>query len=127
MQLKIIFFIFPMLFLDITPEKDIGNQEPARISSHLISKEKSPMILVGKWMLDGDIETYIDLRSDGTVIEKSIGEPMQRYWFVKNNKLCLKAEVSANEKICIDYVLKENTLTLTINKMKLHYIRLEDK
>lgn len=80
--------------------------------------------LIGKWVMDGDFDTYIKLRSDGIAIEKSIGEPLRRYWTVKNDKLCIKTTlVKGSAEICLPYELTEDILVLTMSKMKLHYAR----
>ncbi|GGX10702.1 hypothetical protein [Aquimarina muelleri] len=80
--------------------------------------------LIGKWIMNGDPETYINLGENGVAVEKSLGDPLKRYWLIKGNKLCLKAtSVQNNKEICIDYELDEDELVLTMNDMKLYYIR----
>ena len=86
--------------------------------------QENPEELVGKWMMDGDDETYIELNSDGTATEKSIGEPMKRFWSVKNDKLCLKASEKQNgAEMCIEFMLNQDVLVLTMDNMKLPYTR----
>ncbi|WP_106792570.1 hypothetical protein [Aquimarina sp. Aq78] len=86
-----------------------------------------PKELIGKWVMDGDPNTYIELRSDGTVIEKSLGEPLKRYWLLKDSKLCLKAtSVEGGTEMCLEYVLREDMLEITMNEMKLHYARFKE-
>ncbi|WP_109438046.1 hypothetical protein [Aquimarina sp. AU119] len=100
-----------------------GYQESTLKSENVTPNSNDPDGLVGKWMMEGDPETYIDLRSNGAVIEKSIGEPLERYWSIKEKKLCLKASLASDSEVCIEYVLEQDILTLTINKMRLQYIR----
>ena len=72
----------------------------------------------------GDPETYINLGENGIVIEKSLGQPLKRYWLVRDNKLCLKATLTQKKKEkCLDYELHEDELTITMNNMRIHYIR----
>ncbi|MEW7279084.1 hypothetical protein ABW636_10865 [Aquimarina sp. 2201CG1-2-11] len=89
-------------------------------SSFQDTKEK----LIGKWIMDGDPDTYIELNADGTALEKSIGDPLKRYWSIKDNSLCLKATPNqGGTEICLAFKLNMNTLILTMNGMKLHYVR----
>ncbi|WP_103864345.1 hypothetical protein [Aquimarina sp. I32.4] len=84
----------------------------------------TPEELVGKWVMDGDPNTFIELKQDGTVIEKSLGEPLERFWGLKEEKLCLKANSEENAtEICLDYVLNGNVLVITMNKMELYYVK----
>ncbi len=88
------------------------------------SFQEAPDGLIGKWIMDGDPDTYIELSADGSALEKSIGDPLKRYWSVEENALCLKATPDeGGTKICLDYKLSENNLVLTMNGMKLYYVR----
>ncbi|MCK8522727.1 hypothetical protein M0D21_14170 [Aquimarina sp. D1M17] len=103
-----------------------GIEGTTKITSNfsLAFHQDNPKKLVGKWIMDGDEETYIELKSDGTVVEKSIGEPLERFWSVKDDKLCLKATLeNGGTEMCLDFVLKEDALTLVMDDMKLPYTR----
>lgn len=125
MQSKLILIIVSIAMLTFSsfknsPEylKNIGKKESAGVY------QGGPKELIGKWVMDGDPNTYIELRSDGTVIEKSLGEPLKRYWLLKDSKLCLKAtSVEGGTEKCLEYVLRKDMLVITMNKMKLHYAR----
>ncbi|WP_103071298.1 hypothetical protein [Aquimarina sediminis] len=96
-------------------------------SDSLYQEPSKELELVGKWLMEGDFDTYIKLRPDGVAIEKSIGEPSKRYWSVKNDKLCLKATpVEGSTEMCLEYELNEDILILTMNKMRLHYERTKE-
>ncbi|WP_152537475.1 hypothetical protein [Aquimarina pacifica] len=111
----ITFFLGLIFFSVLTTGKVFGKSIEIKIN-------ENPKELVGKWIMDGDKETYIDLKLDGTAIEKSIGEPLKRYWFVKDNMLCLKAtEIDEDSEKCLNYRLQDDELTLVTNKMMIHY------
>ncbi len=121
------FVIFFLLITVLTSFKNItDDKQSIATSKYIILNIDDPGRLVGKWMMEGDPETYIDLRSNGTAIEKSIGEPLERYWSIKEKKLCLKASLTSDSEVCLEYVLEQDVLILTINEMRLQYIRAKE-
>ncbi len=125
MQSKLILTIVSIAMLTLSsfknsPEHQKNDGEKENISVY----QGGPKELIGKWVMDGDPNTYIELRSDGTVIEKSLGEPLKRYWLLKDSKLCLKAtSVEGGTEKCLEFVLRKDMLVITMNEMELHYAR----
>jgi hypothetical protein len=102
-------------------------QEVITKNQNTKTSQNPPKKLIGKWVMDGDLDTYINLRSDGSVIEKSLGAPLKRYWRLKDSKLCLKGtSAKSSAEICLEYELRDDILdilVITMNEMELHYIR----
>ncbi len=94
---------------------------------YIYQENLEPKNLIGKWIMDGDPETYINLGENGIAVEKSLGEPLKRYWLVRDNKLCLKAtSVEKKKEMCLDYELHEDELIIIMNDMKINYIRFRE-
>lgn len=122
------FNIVILIFITIIMSGYKNNFKPIEVGSVknkcAYQEGLEPQNLIGKWIMDGDPETYINLGENGVVVEKSLGEPLKRYWLVKDNKLCIKATpAQKNKEMCLDYELDEDKLTLTMNDMEIHYIR----
>ncbi|WP_109300482.1 hypothetical protein [Aquimarina sp. AU474] len=128
MQSKCFLTVIFILFSTLTTFATTVTKETSfSINTTLFFDQENPEKLVGKWMMDGDDETYIELKSNGVAVEKSIGEPSERYWSVKDNKLCLKAnQKQGGTEMCVDFELYEDTLTLTMKEMKLPYTRFKE-
>ncbi len=128
MQSKCFPTIILILFSSITTFAATYTQgSNFNINSKTFFDQDNPEELVGRWMMDGDDETYIELKSNGVAVEKSIGEPLERFWSVKNNKLCLKAnQKQGGAEMCLDFELYEDTLTLVMKEMKLPYTRFKE-
>ncbi|PKV50022.1 hypothetical protein ATE84_2068 [Aquimarina sp. MAR_2010_214] len=128
MQSKLILIIISIAMLPLSSFKNSPEHQKMVIEKKRDSiSQGGPKGLIGKWVMDGDHNTYIELRSDGTIIEKSLGEPLKRYWLLKDSKLCLKANsIEGGTEMCLEYLLREDMLVITMNEMRLHYARAKE-
>ncbi len=122
MRIKLLITTLVVSTLLLTSFKEVPKNQPESLSIEI--DQNNPTPLVGKWVGEDNKESFIDIKADGTAIEKTMGQVFERTWSVKDGKLCMKASKKyKSRQMCLLYTVTDKVLTLTFFENNTRYIK----